>query len=114
MQLADATADKGAAERAAVEAKRQFSGAVAALQAQLSKSMAEQEQVVAKAAEGHALLRTVSQALVLQKETAAAVNASYDFAKKVGLDGTPTFIINGRMYPGAMDEAGFAAAFAKK
>ncbi len=51
---------------------------------------------------------------MMKPETAAAVNASYDFAKKVGLDGTPTFIINGRMYPGAMDEAGFAAAFAKK
>lgn len=47
-------------------------------------------------------------------DTAATVNAAYDFAKKVGLDGTPTFIINGRMYPGAMDEAGFNAAFAKK
>jgi len=51
---------------------------------------------------------------MMKPETAATVNASYDFAKKVGLDGTPTFIINGRMYPGAMDEAGFNAAFAKK
>jgi protein-disulfide isomerase len=46
-------------------------------------------------------------------EITAAVNASYDFAKKVGLDGTPTFIINGTMYPGAMDEASFAAALKK-
>ena len=47
-------------------------------------------------------------------ETVAAVNASYDFAKKVGLDGTPTFVINGIMYPGAMDEAGFAEALKKR
>ncbi|HJR57325.1 MAG TPA: thioredoxin domain-containing protein [Rhizomicrobium sp.] len=47
-------------------------------------------------------------------EIAQAVNASYDFAKKAGLDGTPTFVINGIMYPGAMDEAGFAAALKKK
>jgi len=47
-------------------------------------------------------------------EIAAAVEESYAFAKKVGLDGTPTFIINGKMYPGAMDEAGFAKAFAAK
>ncbi len=51
---------------------------------------------------------------MMKPETAAAVNAAYDFAKKIGLDGTPTFIINGKMYPGAMDEAGFQAAFAKK
>jgi protein-disulfide isomerase len=47
-------------------------------------------------------------------ETARAVNASYDFAKKVGLDGTPTFVINGKMLPGAMDDAGFAAALKAK
>ena len=47
-------------------------------------------------------------------ETAKAVNASYDFAKKAGLDGTPTFIINGKMLPGAMDDAGFAAALKAK
>lgn len=47
-------------------------------------------------------------------EIAAAVNASYNFAKKAGLDGTPTFVINGVMYPGAMDEAGFNAALKKK
>jgi protein-disulfide isomerase len=51
---------------------------------------------------------------MMKPETAATVNASYEFAKKAGLDGTPTFIINGKMYPGAMDEAGFQAAFAKK
>lgn len=51
---------------------------------------------------------------MMKPETAATVNASYDFAKKARLDGTPTFIINGKMYPGAMDEAGFQAAFAKK
>ena len=38
---------------------------------------------------------------------------SHDFAKKAGLDGTPTFIINGVMYPGAMDEGGFNTAFKK-
>lgn len=47
-------------------------------------------------------------------EIVQAVNASYDFAKKAGLDGTPTFVINGIMYPGAMDEAGFAAALKKR
>ena len=47
-------------------------------------------------------------------EIVQSVNASYEFAKKVGLDGTPTFVINGTMYPGAMDEAGFNAALKKK
>ncbi len=54
------------------------------------------------------------QAEMAKPETAAAVQASYDFAKKVGLDGTPTFVINGRMYPGAMDDSGFAAAMKAK
>jgi protein-disulfide isomerase len=53
------------------------------------------------------------QAEMAKPETAAAVQASYDFAKKVGLEGTPTFIINGKMYPGAMDDTMFAAALKK-
>jgi protein-disulfide isomerase len=47
-------------------------------------------------------------------EIAAAVNASYDFARKVGFEGTPTFIINGKVYARAMDDASFAAALKAK
>jgi protein-disulfide isomerase len=43
----------------------------------------------------------------------ATLTDSHAFAKKAGLDGTPTFVINGVMYPGAMDEASLAAAFKK-
>ncbi|HWC63082.1 MAG TPA: DsbA family protein [Rhizomicrobium sp.] len=38
-------------------------------------------------------------------EIAAAIDASHDLAKRAGIDGTPTFIINGVMRPGAVDEA---------
>jgi len=38
---------------------------------------------------------------------------SHAFGKKVGMEGTPTFIINGVMYPGALDDAAMAAAFKK-
>jgi protein-disulfide isomerase len=46
-------------------------------------------------------------------EIAAAIDASHDLAKKAGIDGTPTFIVNGVMHPGAVDEetlAGLAKA----
>jgi len=47
-------------------------------------------------------------------EIAAAVQQAAGLAKSIGLDGTPTFLINGRLYPGAMDEAAFTRAFARK
>jgi protein-disulfide isomerase len=34
----------------------------------------------------------------------AAIDASHDLAKQAGIDGTPTFIINGVMHPGAVDD----------
>jgi protein-disulfide isomerase len=37
-------------------------------------------------------------------EIAAAIDASHDLAKKAGIDGTPTFIVNGVMHPGAVDD----------
>lgn len=47
-------------------------------------------------------------------ETAEALKQAEGLIKTVGLDGTPTFLINGKLYPGAMDEAAFARAFAAK
>jgi protein-disulfide isomerase len=47
-------------------------------------------------------------------EIAAAIDASHDLAKKAGIDGTPTFIVNGVMYPGAVDDAALAAAYSKE
>ena len=47
-------------------------------------------------------------------ETAEALKKAEGLIKTIGLDGTPTFLINGRLYPGAMDEAAFARAFALK
>lgn len=38
-------------------------------------------------------------------EIQAAVGESLALAHKVGIDGTPTFIANGQMHPGAVDEA---------
>jgi protein-disulfide isomerase len=32
------------------------------------------------------------------------INASIDLAKQAGIDGTPTFIVNGVMHPGAVDD----------
>ena len=37
-------------------------------------------------------------------EITAAIDASHDLAKKAGIDGTPTFIVNGVMHPGAVDD----------
>lgn len=45
---------------------------------------------------------------------AKIVTDSHAFGKEVGLQGTPTFIINGVMYPGAMDDDAMAAAFKTK
>jgi protein-disulfide isomerase len=37
-------------------------------------------------------------------EIQAAIDASHDLAKRAGIDGTPTFIINGVMRPGQVDD----------
>ncbi len=46
-------------------------------------------------------------------EINAAIDASHDLAKRAGIDGTPTFIINGVMHPGAVDDATLADLAAK-
>jgi protein-disulfide isomerase len=53
------------------------------------------------------------QADMSHPEIAAILKDSRDFGHKVELEGTPTFIINGVMYPQAMDDDGLAAAFKK-
>lgn len=47
-------------------------------------------------------------------EINAAIDASHDLAKKAGIDGTPTFIVNGVMHPGAVDDAALADAYSKE
>ena len=47
-------------------------------------------------------------------EIDAAIDASHDLARRAGIDGTPTFIINGVMHPGAVDDAGINEAAAKE
>jgi protein-disulfide isomerase len=37
-------------------------------------------------------------------EIDAAIEASKALARRAGVDGTPTFIINGVMHPGAVDD----------
>ena len=39
---------------------------------------------------------------------------SHAFGKEIGLQGTATFVINGVMYPGALDDGSIAAAFKTK
>jgi protein-disulfide isomerase len=39
-----------------------------------------------------------------------ALKASIDFAHKVGVDGTPTFVFNGKLRPGAVDDETLAEA----
>ncbi len=41
------------------------------------------------------------------------IAASRALAKRAGIDGTPTFIVNGAIHPGSVDEAALAALFAK-
>jgi protein-disulfide isomerase len=41
---------------------------------------------------------------------AKALKASIDFAHKVGVDGTPTFVFNGKLHPGAVDDEALASA----
>ena len=38
-------------------------------------------------------------------EVSAAIDQSHALARSAGIDGTPTFIVNGIMHPGAVDEA---------
>ena len=53
------------------------------------------------------------QADMASPDIAKTLDQSHAFAKKIGLDGTPTFVINGVMYPGAMDDDSLAAALKK-
>jgi protein-disulfide isomerase len=53
------------------------------------------------------------QADMASPDVAKIVADAHAFGKEVGLQGTPTFIINGVMYPGALDDATMAAAFKK-
>ncbi len=39
-----------------------------------------------------------------------ALDASIALARKTGIDGTPTFILNGKMRPGMLDDATLAEA----
>ena len=41
-------------------------------------------------------------------EIAAAIAASHALATRAGIDGTPTFIVNGAVHPGAVDDADLA------
>ena len=43
-------------------------------------------------------------------EIQKALDASIALARKTGIDGTPTFIINGKLRPGMLDDAGIAEA----
>jgi protein-disulfide isomerase len=43
-------------------------------------------------------------------EIEKALKASIDFAHKVGVDGTPTFVFNGKLRPGAVDDETLAEA----
>jgi protein-disulfide isomerase len=47
-------------------------------------------------------------------EIATAIDASHNLAKQAGIDGTPTFIVNGVMHPGAVDDETLNALAAKE
>jgi protein-disulfide isomerase len=47
-------------------------------------------------------------------EVSAAIDQSHALARSAGIDGTPTFIVNGVMHPGAVDEATLAELAAKE
>jgi len=53
------------------------------------------------------------QADMKRPEIEQILSASRDLAHKAGIDGTPTFIINGTMYPGALDENALNGALQK-
>ena len=41
-----------------------------------------------------------------------ALDASIALARKTGIDGTPTFILNGKLHPGMLEEAALNEAMA--
>ena len=47
-------------------------------------------------------------------EVTAAIDQSHALARSAGIDGTPTFIVNGIMHPGAVDEATLAELAARE
>ena len=62
------------------------------------------EQVLMADAQSVGLDMARLKADMAKPEINAAVDASHDLAKRAGIDGTPTFIINGVMHPGAVDD----------
>ena len=105
--------DSIVAAKVALAARNQPDKYLALHFALMSETQAVNTQILMADAQKAGLDMVKLKADMEKPEINAAIDASHDLAKRAGIDGTPTFIINGIMHPGAVDDAALADAVAK-
>ena len=105
--------DSTVAAKVALAARNQPDKYLALHFALMSETQAVNTQILMADAQKAGLDMVKLKADMEKPEINAAIDASHDLAKRAGIDGTPTFIINGIMHPGAVDDAALADAVAK-
>jgi protein-disulfide isomerase len=96
--------DSIVAAKVALAARNQPDKYLALHFALMSETVPVNAQILMQDAKKAGLNLAMLQADMEKPEIAAAIDASHDLAKKAGIDGTPTFIVNGVMHPGAVDD----------
>jgi protein-disulfide isomerase len=96
------------AARASLAARNQPDKYVAFHFALMSEQGAVDENVIFADAQKAGLDLARLKADMASPDIDKTIDASHDLASRVKIDGTPTFIINGEMHPGAVDDAALA------
>jgi protein-disulfide isomerase len=105
--------DSIVAAKVALAARNQPDKYLALHFALMSETVPVNAQILMQDAKKAGLNLAKLQADMEKPGVAAAIDASHDLAKRAGIDGTPTFIVNGVMHPGAVDDATLADLAAK-
>lgn len=97
------------AAKVSMAARRQPDKYLALHFALMGHEDAVDEQAVYDAAANVGLDMVKLKADMQRPEIQAAIDASQALARRTGIDGTPTFIVNGKIHPGAVDDEELAA-----
>ncbi len=106
--------DSIVASKVALAARNQPDKYVALHFAMMSETKPVDADVIMQAAVKAGLDLNKLKADMEKPEITAAIDQSHALARSAGIDGTPTFIVNGIMHPGAVDDATLAELAAKE
>ncbi len=96
--------DSVVAAKVALAARRQPDKYLALHFALMAETQPVDAQILMQDAQKAGLDLVKLKADMERPEINQAIDASHDLAKRAGIDGTPTFIVNGVMHPGAVDD----------